>query len=236
MFKLVDPVLSSDLTALLSPSVVDIQLVGDGLADDPTFTWDKSVRKGATRPVYTYVSLCDVLPPEEMAEIRDVVFRVLSGLATDVTYLCFMTGGRVPESDVGELENHLIVRACHESLRMNGRLVVAEMNRDDLAYSMQYFGHYDTMRGVALRPEGLRGMVADLRLFEPVPTTDRGQRFQPPRYGALAIALKHGVFFFEEVNNGTRLRIVSTAISQADLTLEIAEILRETSRRSHHGG
>jgi hypothetical protein len=44
--------------------------------------------------------------------------------------------------------------------------------------------------------------------------------------------LKHGVFFFEEVNNGTRLRIVSTSMTQPDLVHKIEAIIRERTTRS----
>src|SRR5580700_5504581 len=225
MFKVVIPTLPDALRAVPSIAVVDVQLVGDDLANDAVFVREKSVvNKGAARGVYTYVALHDAIQPREMDAVREFVFRVLSRLVDGVRFMCFMQG-RVPKDEVNELEDRIVISACHEEMKMNGRVVIAEMDLDDLKYCMKYFGDYDIMRGVALTPEGAAGMRADLRLFEPMPTTDDNSFFQSPRYNAVQAALKHGAFFFEEIGNGTRLRIVSTAITQHDLTDRIAALI-----------
>lgn len=226
MFKIANPTLPDALGAALSASAVDIQLVNDELANDKTFTWDRSIAKVGAPGVYTYISLCDTIASHEMVHIRKVVFAVASRLTPDVSFMCFMTGG-VPDDDVAELENRIVVNVHHEDTAKNGKLIVAEMSTDDLEYSMAYLGKFDIMRGVAVTPQGLHGLRSDLRLFEPMPTASENPYFHPPGYHALQIVLKHGVFFFEEIGNGTRLRIVSTVIDQQDLTERIMGILGE---------
>jgi hypothetical protein len=221
MFKLVDPTLPSTLKDVLSPAVVDVQLVGDHLASDEVFIRDRSVEKDAASGVYTYVALRDAIPQQQMSRIREFVFCVLSRLSRGARFMCFMTGS-VPDSDVRELEYRLVIRAHHEGTRMNGVITIAEMDGDELAYSMGYLGNFDAMRGVALTPEGMKGMYADLRLFEPMPTADDNGTFQPPTYNAMRIALEHGVFFFQEINNGT----------QSDLAREVEEIIEEKTTRA----
>jgi hypothetical protein len=226
MFKIVNPRLPDTVMSIPTLAAVDVQLVGDDLANDTIFVREKSiVRTGAPRGVYTYVTLQDAIQPRELDAVREVIFRVLSSLVDGVSFMCFMQG-RVPEDEVSEFENRVVIGAWHEEMRMSGRVIIAEMDLDDLKYCLKYFGNDDTMRGVALTPEGAAGMHADLRLFEPLPTTDDSSFFQSPKYNAIQIALKHGAFFFEEIGNGTRLRIVSTTITQDDLTGRIAALIQ----------
>ena len=74
--------------------------------------------------------------------------------------------------------------------------------------------------------DGMASLRASLRLFEPLPTTDDNLWFQPTSYNAIQRTLNHSSFFFEELHNGTRLRIVSSAISQEQLTNKVATLVQ----------
>jgi hypothetical protein len=78
-------------------------------------------------------------------------------------------------------------------------------------------------------PGEVRALLASLRLAEPVPTTDPALFFQRPTFDALQSVLAHGAFFFEELDNGTRLRLVSASLSQAELTSRVAASLESLS-------
>lgn len=222
-FKLVPPTLPDRLREMLAPSVVDIQLVGDELARDVTFTWDRSVRRDPSSPRSTYVALHEVVSAETMSRIRSLVHSVATSLVADVRFMCFFTGPAARD-DMPELERCISIVARHEA--MSGAARIVEMDAEELDLATSRLGRFDAVRGVGVTEVGMSGLRANLRLFEPVPTTDRNFLFQPTGYDAIGVALEHGAFFFEEIGNGTRLRVASTAMSQAELTGKIESLLQ----------
>jgi hypothetical protein len=228
MFKVTTPMLSRTVTGSSEMAVVDVQLVGDGLALDPVFTIDKGRPKTGTRGVVTHTSLVDALSEEELLAVRRMVARLLSRLHEDGHFLCFVTGATIPP-DVLEGLNILfsVTGYCHE-LETNGRVSLVQIEPDDVEYIVRGFGYYDALRWVALSDwdKDLPGLVSRLGLLDIVPTTYEGNLFQRPKFAALKAALTHGRFLFEELKNGTCLRVSSDVVPCSELSDRVHRLLR----------
>lgn len=222
-FKVVPSDLPQDLT-LASASVTDIQLVQDSLAHNPIFTHDKSRVKAGEEHVYTYVSLSQEISPDEMERLRRSVNRLLTELCGGLPILWFFTGVSIAHRHLEDSDARIVMECYHEDLGMNGRLAIVAGPPQDVSLGTECLGYFDSVRGVAATSEGLRAILEKLHLAEPVPTTDSSLTFMQPKYQAIRIVLEHGSCFFEELGNGTRLRIVSNRLGGEQVRSALARL------------
>jgi hypothetical protein len=226
MFKVVDGSDVMNLRASLAVAVVDIQLVDDALATDVSFVHDKSKPKVGSPGMYTYTSLVDTISRQEICRIRKFVFRVLSHLTGSTSFLCFLTGESLPAECVSDLQPLFSIHAHYEESDMGGKLRIVEMDLEEFEFGVECLGYFDSVRGVAIRRDSKsHDIIENLPLCAPVPTTDPSLPFQPPRPETLRLALKYGELFFEEIGNGTRLRIISAVLGQDALEAAIVGIV-----------
>lgn len=107
----------------------------------------------------------------------------------------------------------LQVYCPHRQRALNGALSVVEVSRDALPYWVEAHGaRFDALSGLAVPADGILDVLAALSLADPHPTLSRrgGRIRHQATTAALSAITKRGGLFFEECDNGTRLRLIST--------------------------
>ncbi|MCY1011476.1 hypothetical protein OV079_39135 [Nannocystis pusilla] len=110
---------------------------------------------------------------------------------------------------------------------LNGAFAILEVTAAALAAHAALFGAWDRVAGLVAAEGDLRAVLARLNLAEALPT---GQRYRPasPYYvrdtAAVARLLELGRLFAEETDNGTRLRLVTTAVAAPELRTRLRRI------------
>lgn len=99
-------------------------------------------------------------------------------------------------------------------MKINGRVSIIELSRDDLEYYSQMLGNFDAVRGIAIEPGRMADVLSVLSLTEPIPSSQRGYLVETVSYKSLIAVLELGSFFFEELDNGTRLRLVGKQLDR----------------------
>jgi hypothetical protein len=192
---------------------VDVQLVDDTIANDAVFT--REMRAPGPGPQYTPMSLAERLGINGIARVRCFVAELVSRLAGNTKSLVlFAKGIDLSRGDSGDVpEDFVVVHACADQMRLNGRVTIFGIPTNELATYDHLLGDFDTLRGVATTADRLSDTLRLLPLHEPVPTTTPWNVLGPASFATLDAALQTSRFFFEEVRNGTRLRLISRFIS-----------------------
>lgn len=103
---------------------------------------------------------------------------------------------------------------------LGGAFTIFEVAAGDLEGFASLFGACDRVAGLAAPMGSLRAVLSRLSLAAAIPTGQR-YRFASPfelvDTSALARVLEHGRLFFEEIDNGTRLRLISNEAANAAL-------------------
>jgi hypothetical protein len=200
---------------------VDVQLSGDELAADEAFTAEYGDRVGPGR--YRHCSLADKLGEDGMVRVRRFVAALLLSLSGEGDRLVWFVNGVDDVCDDEPSEDRLVLRGCVGDARLNGSFALFGGERDALVYHCQRLGHYDRVRGLVGPGLSLAQVSTKLTIGSPVPTCSPRLEVGQYRFAALEATLPLVRLFFEELANGSRLRLVSGALSLEDITTTVAQ-------------
>jgi hypothetical protein len=204
-------------------AAIELALVhGPILADVDYITDYSGVASGGGR---RYRGLDDVLDAETLAHTRGGIVRLLDALLDpDETWFLFVHGA---------LDDDLPSPAACFSARMDdgegrsGTFSVVETWVGELDGYAPLFGACDAVAGLVAPIGSFATLLSRLPLAAALPTSMRyrfGSPFELVDANALAAVLGHGRVFFEEIDNGTRLRLITHAHARAALRERLAAI------------
>lgn len=203
-------------------AAVDVQLSSDELAADEAFTAEYGDRVGKGR--YRHCSLADKLGEEGIARVRSFVTALLLALTGEGDrFVWFIDGaglGDVRDDEPGD--DRLVVRGWVDDARINGSFAFFGGERDELVHECQRLGHYDRVRAIAGPGLSLARVSSELTLASPVPTCSARLEVGLHRFAALEAVLPLVGLFFEELANGTRLRLMSGVLSREEIDAAVA--------------
>lgn len=219
--------------------VVDIQLAFGPFVDDVDYITDystKSVYNG--RECHQYRSLEDQISHTELTELRSTITTILSELAANTeAFILFAQGYEFkddPDFSKGEFgypEEYYCIKTCCDYMNINGSINIFETRLETLAIYEKMFCEYDRVKGLAIKEGQMAEILNRLSLRHPEPST-RKKSFSR-NLESLYKLLEKGEFFFEEIDNGTRLRITSKSLSpeviQSKLDTINAQLKKETN-------
>jgi hypothetical protein len=202
-----------DLALIAGPILADVDYITDYSGPSP----DGRHRR--------YRGLGDVLDADTLAHTRTRLTRLLESLLdAGESWFLFLHGRLGPDLDEPDARLHAHVYADP----LNGAFTIFEVPTGDLAHYAPLFGACDRVAGLAATADSFGVLLAHLSLAAPLPTAQR-YRFSSPYHltdtTALARALEHGRLFFEETDNGTRLRLIARATALAPLRARLAASL-----------
>lgn len=207
-------------------------MVEGPLLSDHDFITDYSEPTDSS-PVRRYRSLADRLGPGPIDQLRRTVAQLLQDLSKELacgpSWVLWLPGGH-EDNDLDRTYYSIsaFVDVPHGDghTDINGRMSIVEIERDELEWFREHLGDYDHFAGLAAPEGAIDSVLRALPLASPWPTSRR--------YGAGAISCVRDPaslsavldcersLFFEEHDNGTRLRLASKAFT--------AERLREAVR------
>ncbi len=163
---------------------------------------------------YRWTSLADRLSAEALLAHHRRLAALLDRLTQRPAFVLWLP--RLSDEDLEDLAPrhavHLQAHCDHPVHALNGALTVAEVRRDDLPHGLAaHAGRFDALAGLSVDTDGIFPVLAALSLADPHPTLSRrgGRIRHTATTGALAAVAGLGGVFFEECDNGTRLRLVS---------------------------
>ncbi|MEZ4450507.1 MAG: hypothetical protein R3B09_13590 [Nannocystaceae bacterium] len=177
-----------------------------------------------------YRGLEDVLDPQTLAHTRARLAWLLESLLDDhESWFLFVHGGLGPDFDEPSARFHAQVHA--DPLPFNGDFTLFEVPVGELDHYAPLFGACDRVAGLAAPAGSFAAVLDHLSLGAAVPTGQR-YRFGSPYHltdtTALARVLAHGRLFFEETDNGTRLRLITATPAIDRLRERLAALLEGT--------
>ena len=206
-------------------AVVDVQLIQGGLLQDRLFITDFSQPSPRKKHHFQYCTLADRLDEAEIAKIRQFIKELLIALAAPERDFVWFDSGDFAQDG----EEYYCIDALCDNLWINGRLAIFEVMRDDVAWYSGKFCAGDLIRGVAIEAGRIKEVLARLSLAEPIPTTQRYSCFRMIQGAdnpkSLQNILEIATFFFEEIDNGARLRLVSRAIPREQIIATVARVI-----------
>lgn len=204
-------------------AVVDVQLAGDALARDEAFVREHGdlIAPGH----YRHRTLTDKLGAEGMARVRRFVADLLGALTTEGDRFVFcLSGGLRADLDDEHRDDRLLLSGGVDEAGLGGAFVLFGGEREDLDFEVQRLGDHDRLRGLAGPGLTLAQVLPQLTLASPVPTTS--ERLQAGRepFAALQAVLPRARLFFEELGNGTRLRLVSGRLARGEIEAAVVAV------------
>jgi hypothetical protein len=198
-----DPYL--ELPAALA--AIELGLVAGPVLADVDHVTDYS--KPLHGPLYRYRGLVDVLDPQQFARAQAGVTRLMASLpGPGEAWFLFLRG----ELDAALPEPLARFSGRIDSDELSGTFTIFEVDEGELDGYAALFGDYDRVAGLVAPAGGLRALLSRLTLAAAIPTGQRyrfASPFQLEDCSALTRVLEHGRLFFEEIDNGTRLRIIA---------------------------
>jgi hypothetical protein len=215
-------------------AAVDVQLSGNDLANDEAFAHEYGDPIGRGR--YRHRSLADKLGVDGIARVRRFVADLLCALTGESDrFVWFLKGSLRDDLDDEHSDNfpdaqgdRLLVSGWVDEAALNGSFVLFGGEREDLAFEAQRLGHYDCVRGIAGPRLSLASVLAKLTLANPLPTSSVRLSAGPNHLVTLDAVLTIAALFFEEINNGTRLRLVSGTLSREQIETTVAVVRAAT--------
>lgn len=208
-----------ELALVSGPIVADVDYITDYSGVAP----DRARR---------YRGLDDVLDTEALAHARGGIVRLLDALLDpDETWFLFVQGA---------LDDEVPTPAAYFGARMddgkgrNGTFSIVETWVGELEGYAPLFGACDAVAGLVAPIGSFATLLSRLPLAAALPTSMRyrfGSPFELVDTSALTSVLGHGRVFFEEIDNGTRLRLITHAHTRAALRERIAEAITPSATR-----
>ena len=193
-----------ELPADLEP--IDLGLLAGPILDDEDYVTDYS-GPSPNPPARRYRGLADVVDAASLADLRLRTLTVLTQLLADgESWYLFVRGTVAELPDQAHFSGHI------DADGHNGGFTIFEAPADELTDHAALFGAFDRVAGISAPAGTLRTLLAHLSLAAPLPTGQR-YRFASPfeitDSSALVRVLAAGRLFFEEIDNGTRLRFIA---------------------------
>jgi hypothetical protein len=195
-------------------TAIDVQLTGDALTADEAFTEEYGRMIGPGH--YRHESLADRLGAAEIARVRRFVAALLRELTIEGDGFVWFLDGASGEPGDEPGDERIWVRGYVDEARFNGSFVICGDEREGVSEQAERLGRYDRVRGAAGPGLSLARVLPALGLATPIPTSSVRLSVGPP-FVALAALLPLVDLFFEEVRNGTRLRLVTQSLSIAQI-------------------
>jgi hypothetical protein len=139
-------------------------------------------------------------------------------------FIWFLNGGLRSDLDDEYSDDRLLVSGWVNEARLNGSFVLFGGERENLVFEVQRIGDYDLVRGIAGPGLSLAKILSRLTLANPVPTSVVRLSVGPNYLAALEAVLPIAGLFFEEIDNGTRLRLVSGTLSRAQMEAAVIAV------------
>ncbi|NER34971.1 MAG: hypothetical protein F6J93_13275 [Oscillatoria sp. SIO1A7] len=184
-----------------------------------------------------YCSLQERLSDGQLEMVRKSSVDILSSLASSHEgFIWFVSGLKLveePDEAKGYFEypeEYYTIDACCDRMSINGRVSIFELSRDDLEYYSQMLGNFDAVSGIAIEPGRMADVLSVLSLTEPIPSSQRGYLVETVSYKSLIAVLELGSFFFEELDNGTRLRLVGKKLDRHNMISNIEKYIAKISQ------
>ncbi|MCA9719830.1 MAG: tetratricopeptide repeat protein, partial [Myxococcales bacterium] len=216
----------------LSPgfAALDVQLLDGPVLEDVDYITDRSGPHpmGANR----YLSLVNVLSAETLARYRARVVALLGRLLDDDdAWVVFLGQGLDRDDDDLMYISHFIGAVTSHDLELNGRFSILELQPHNLSRAGAWLGVYDGVSGLLAREGDFKRVLGRLPMDDAIPT---GRRWcekspfpQPESAALLESVLGVGRLWFEELDNGTRLRFTGATEAIASLRARLTSILPE---------
>jgi hypothetical protein len=201
-------------------TAVDVQLSSDPLAADRAFTEENGDELGPGH--YRHRSLADKLGEAGMARVRRFFTALLLELTREGDRLVWFADGGLDDLDDEHDDDRLVLRGGVADARLNGSFVLSGGERGQLAHQAQRLGNHDRLRAVAGPGLSLAAVLPRLTLASPVPTCSARLDVGHRPFAALGALLPFVGLFFEELKNGTRLRLVSGLLSPEEMGAAVA--------------
>ncbi|WAS93653.1 hypothetical protein [Nannocystis punicea] len=212
----------------LPPGLVALELglVVGPVLEDIDYITDYSGPSGDDPQLRRYRALVDVLPADALVTWRARLVALLAALLEPGESWYLFVAGPLPP-DFSEANEIFVGRVLAGDFELNGAFAILEVTADDLAAHAVLFGAWDHVAGLVAAEGQLPAVLARLSLAEALPTGQRyrpGSPFRVRDTSALERILGLGRLFFEETDNGTRLRLVTTADAAPELRSRLERI------------
>lgn len=208
-----------DLGVVDGPVLADVDYITD--YSGPS---GKPLGQGSRR----YRALDDALDPTALASWRAEIIKLLESLLVEGESWFLFVGGGELEPEIDMPDEYFRGRVLTEDLRLNGAFTILEVPAGLLDVYAELFGAYDRVAGLIAPKGSMRGILGCLTLLGPMPTGQRyrtSSPFEVTDTTALARVLTRGRLFFEETDNGTRLRFIGAAAELAALRERLAALV-----------
>lgn len=175
-----------------------------------------------------YRGLDDVLDAGTLARTQARLTRLLESLLDDgESWFLFVHGRLAPELP----RPAALFSGQLDADPWGGAYAIVELPAGDLDGYAELFGACDRVAGLAAPADSFNDLLSMLSLGAAVPTGQRyrfGSPFHLTDTTALARVLAHGRLFFEETDNGTRLRLITATPAISRLRERLAALLDGT--------
>lgn len=194
--------------------VFDLVVTPPSLADDSALTVEREEisADGRRQPIL----LADRMSEAELAAHQEKLVRLLQRIAGNAESAVLFLSATTIDDDADDdsydrfrpPEEFLSLRACFDRGRINGEIAVVRAGIQSLRRYESAFGRYDRVRGL-ITSRAFRDVVNALSLGDPLPSTEPESLLGSHSRQPLLRVLQQGEVFFEEVFNGTRLRLIA---------------------------
>lgn len=213
-------------------AAIELGIVVGPMLADVDYVTDYSGPSPSGLGLRRYRGLDDVLDRETLASTRARLTRLLEALLDEgESWFLFVHG----QLDDGLPEPDAKFSGRVHADPLNGAFTILEVPAGELDGYAPLFGACDRVSGLAAAANSFATLLSRLSLAAAVPTGQRyrfGSPFQISDTSALTSALEHGRLFFEEIDNGTRLRLIAPTHASAALRERLTTAMSrlETSR------
>ncbi len=193
---------------------IEIQLLEGPILEDPQHITDYSTispNDDGSRTLCRYQSISDVLSSDELTRYRGRVCELLEALCgDDEQWILFITGTPIKSEDVNHTDIFVGQIYCDDA-DGNGAFTIVTAR-----YSMNFFGEHfgccDKVAGLLAPTDSLAKVLGRLTLDAAMPTSVRYRfagAYRQKSTEVLQRMFEVGALWFEEIDNGTRLRFVA---------------------------
>ena len=195
---------------------IEVQLVEGPVLEDYLHVTDYSrisPDDDGSRTLCQYQSIADVLTGEELARYRERVAALLDQLKDEGdTWVLFCCGAPVEDGRIEQNYTDVFTAYLYcDELEANGACTILDA-RHGIAHYRELLGRSDAVAGLRCPEGSFARVLRQISLDAALPTSRRYRPSSPYHLTdtrALARLFAIGSLWFEEIDNGTRLRFVT---------------------------
>ncbi|KIG13069.1 hypothetical protein DB30_00606 [Enhygromyxa salina] len=214
---------------------IELRLVDGPVLDDEQHVTDYSMISpddDGSRTLRRYCSIADALAPNELARYRRCVATLLERLLEPgESWVLFYSGPPPTNGVFDDVDRRFTAQVLDLEAGVNGWFSILDAEACVTALQT-LLGDWDRVAGVCVPAGSFARVLAQLDLRAPVPT---GQRYRPcspielEDASALVRVLERGRLWFEEIDNGTRLRFITRDDAAARLQSQLESLCGEVN-------